>query len=57
MASSLNHPHILTVHDVGEFGERQYLVTEFIEGGTLENWIRRDKRTWRQIVELLTGVR
>jgi serine/threonine protein kinase len=56
MASSLNHPHILTVHDVGEFGERQYLVTEFIEGGTLKDWIRQEKRTWRQIVELLTGV-
>src|SRR5262245_26832593 len=56
MASSLNHPHILTVHDVGEFEERQYLVTEFIEGGTLNDWILQEKRTWRQIVELLTGV-
>jgi serine/threonine protein kinase len=25
-ASSLNHPHILTVYDAGEFQERQYLV-------------------------------
>lgn len=28
MASSLNHPHILTVHDAGEWEGRQYLVTE-----------------------------
>ena len=28
LASSLNHPHILTVHDVGEFEGSQYLVTE-----------------------------
>ena len=34
-ASSLNHPHILTVHDVGELDGRQYLVTEFVDGGTL----------------------
>jgi len=27
MASSLNHPHILTVHDAGEFEGTQYLVT------------------------------
>ena len=31
MASSLNHPHILTVHDVGDFESRQYLVTKFRE--------------------------
>jgi len=56
MASSLNHPHILTVYDVGEFGEGQYLVTEFVDGGTLRDWTKAEKRTWRQIVELLTGV-
>ena len=27
LASSLNHPHILTVYDVGEYDGRQYLVT------------------------------
>jgi len=56
MASSLNHPHTLTVYDVGEFGEGQCLVTEFVDGGTLRDWTKAEKRTWRQIVELLTGV-
>src|SRR5262245_34119478 len=56
MASSLNHPHILTVHDTGEFDGRQYLVTEFIDGGTLKDWARAEMRTWLQTVELLTGV-
>jgi serine/threonine protein kinase len=37
MASSLNHPHILTVYDVGEFEGRQYLVTELVDGGTLKD--------------------
>src|SRR5512146_218380 len=56
MASSLNHPHILTVYDAGDFEGRQYLVTEFIDGGTLKDWTKTEERTWRQIVELLTGV-
>jgi serine/threonine protein kinase len=56
MASSLNHPHILTVHDAGEWEGRQYLVTEYIDGGTLKGWARAEKRGWREIVELLTGV-
>jgi len=55
-ASSLNHPHILTVHDAGEWEGRQYLVTEFVDGGTLKDWAAREKPDWRQIVELLTGV-
>ncbi len=56
MASSLNHPHILTVYDVGEFEGRQYLVTEFVDGGTLKDWIRRQPRSWEDVAQLLTGV-
>jgi Tol biopolymer transport system component len=56
MASSLNHPHILTVHDVGEFDGRQYLVTELVDGGTLKDWAASSHRTWRQVCEVLVGV-
>jgi eukaryotic-like serine/threonine-protein kinase len=56
IASSLNHPHILTVYDVGDVDDRQYLVTEFVDGGTLDDWARASPRPWRPIVELLVGV-
>jgi Tol biopolymer transport system component/tRNA A-37 threonylcarbamoyl transferase component Bud32 len=56
MASSLNHPHILTVLDVGDAEGRQYLVTEFVDGGTLAEWASAERRSWRQIVDLLTGI-
>lgn len=55
--SSLNHPHILTVHDAGKYeGGRQYLVTELIDGGTLRDWARQAPRSWLETVELLAGV-
>src|SRR6185295_10868051 len=55
-ASSLNHPHILTVHDAGAFEGRQYLVTELVDGGTLRDWMRGAERGWRETVVLLVGV-
>src|SRR5581483_2182941 len=55
-ASSLNHPHILTVYDAGEWEGRQYLVTEYVDGGTLKDWNKTQKRSWRDIVELLVDV-
>jgi serine/threonine-protein kinase len=54
--ASLNHPHILTVHDIEHVDGRPYLVTEFVDGGTLKTWALSETRTWRQTVELLVGV-
>jgi len=56
MASSLNNSHILSVYDVGEVDDKQYVVMEYIDGGTLRDWARRGKRTWRPVIELMTGV-
>ncbi|NQU23408.1 MAG: protein kinase [Candidatus Nealsonbacteria bacterium] len=36
LAARLNHPGIVTVHDVGREGDQCYIVTEYIQGRTLQ---------------------
>jgi Tol biopolymer transport system component/predicted Ser/Thr protein kinase len=56
-ASALNHPHLVSVYDVGEHDGRQYIVSELVDGGSLADWAAvTRKRSWRQCVELLAGV-
>jgi Tol biopolymer transport system component/predicted Ser/Thr protein kinase len=55
-ASALNHPHLVTVYETGEFEHRLFLATEYVDGGTLHEWARADKRSWRQVVDLMVGV-
>jgi serine/threonine protein kinase/dipeptidyl aminopeptidase/acylaminoacyl peptidase len=39
--SSLNHPHICTLHDIGHQDEIDYLVMEYIEGQTLSSRLQK----------------
>ena len=51
-ASSLNHPHIVVVHDFGELDGRPYIVTEFIEGETLRHRLQQGPLPMREVVEI-----
>ena len=54
-ASALNHPHILTIYDVGETGEVRYIAMEYIDGETLRAHIA-TKREVGETLELLTQI-
>lgn len=39
-ASNLNHPNIVTVHDIGSYEDRYFMVMEYVKGRTLKGIIR-----------------
>jgi len=50
--AKLSHPNVITVHDVGTFDEQVFLAMEFIDGGTLSDWLDKP-RTWREVLKVL----
>ena len=44
-ASALNHPNIITIHEVVEINDTHFIATEYIEGETLREKIERNELT------------
>jgi non-specific serine/threonine protein kinase len=51
-ASALNHPNIITIYEIGSSDEIHYIATEFIEGETLHEVLRRGPLTVSQAVDV-----
>jgi serine/threonine protein kinase/predicted ATPase len=52
----LSHPGIVTVHDVGMDGERLYIVSDFLEGPDLGQWLERNRPSWQEAVRIVVSV-
>src|SRR4029077_7054976 len=55
-ASALNHPNILTVHEIGAEGKRHFIATEFIEGTTLRVLLARGRMNLHDALEIAVQV-
>ena len=55
-ASSLNHPHILVVHDIGESEGRPFIVTELVAGETLRQKMDGRSIAVREAIDIGTQV-
>ena len=55
-ASALNHPNILTIHEVGHIDSVYYIATEFIDGESLRHQMNRAPVKLREAIEIATQV-
>lgn len=51
-ASALNHPNILTIHEVGESEGLRFIATEFIEGHTIRELITKQELRIEDILDI-----
>lgn len=51
-ASALNHPNIVTIHEIGEADGAHYIATEFIEGVTLRERMARGRLVPNDTIEI-----
>jgi serine/threonine protein kinase len=56
IASGLNHPNIMTVHEVGVSEETHYIVCEFIEGDILSNYLHKNDLRLTEVFDLLIQI-
>jgi len=55
-ASALNHPNIITIHEIGDADGTHFIATEFIEGRTLRGHLARGKLAASEALDIAIQV-
>jgi WD40 repeat protein/tRNA A-37 threonylcarbamoyl transferase component Bud32/peroxiredoxin len=55
-AAQLRHPTIVSVHEVGREGDSVYIVSDYVRGLTLADWLTGQRLTPRQAAELCAQI-
>lgn len=45
------HENVIVVYDVGTFGDGVFIAMEYLDGGTVRDWLK-EPRTWREVIAL-----
>jgi serine/threonine protein kinase/Tfp pilus assembly protein PilF len=55
-ASALNHPNIITIHEIGEIDGLHFIATEYIEGETLKTRLNMESLSLKSTLEIALQV-
>jgi predicted ATPase len=55
-ASALNHPNIITIHELGQDGSTHYIAMELVEGETIRALLRSGSLPMRTVLEIAVQV-
>jgi len=49
--AKLSHRNVIAVHDVGTHSGHVFVAMEFVDGGTLSDWMREGPHPWKPVLE------
>jgi hypothetical protein len=54
--ANLRHPGIVKIVDVGIDGGQDYVVTDYVEGPSLKQWLRDHRPTWEETARIVAAI-
>lgn len=50
-AARLSHPNVVAIHQAGTWRDQVFIVMEYVDGGTLRQWLKETPRRWENILD------